>query len=189
MIGAIILAAGDSKRFGQPKQLMLLDGRPMLQQTIDRVSAARVDDLVIVLGAGAAAIRKQIHGRTVTNDRYTDGLSTSLHAGLRELTGAEAVVVALGDQPFVRSRTIDALIDEYRRTRAKIVVPSFRGVRGNPVVIDRSLFPRLMQIRGDVGCRAIFGEAGVHEVAVGDEGVTQDIDTMEDFECRTRHSS
>ena len=183
MIMAIILAAGESKRFGKTKQLMPLDGKPMLQQTIDRIAQSKVDDV-------AGEIQKHVRGRVIVNPDYANGMSTSLHAGLRALPAkAEAVIIALGDQPFVESKTINALVDEYRRSGAKVIVPTFSGQRGNPVLVDASLFPRLMQIRGDVGCRAIFGEVSVGELPVADAGVAQDIDTMEDFECRTRHSS
>jgi len=115
-------------------------------------------------------------------------MSTSLQAGLRSLPAdAEAVVVVLGDQPFVEPATIDALLDEYRRSRATIVLPTYDGRRGNPVLIDRSLFARAMELRGDVGFRAIFGQ--VAEVPVNDRGVIEDIDTIEDFECLTKPSS
>ena len=190
MIAAIILAAGEAKRFGQTKQLVPLDGKPMLQQTIDRIAQSKVDAVVIVLGANAAEIQKHVRGRAIVNPDYAKGMSTSLHAGLRALPAkTEAVIIALGDQPFVESKTITALVDEYRRSGAKIIVPTFNGQRGNPVLVDASLFPRLMQIGGDVGCRAIFGELSVSELPVTDAGIAQDIDTMEDFECRTRHSS
>jgi molybdenum cofactor cytidylyltransferase len=192
-ISAIVLAAGQATRFGQCKQLMMLDGKPLLRHTLDRVNESKVDDVVVVLGAFADAIQRQIRfgkERVVINHDFELGMSTSLHAGLRALApGTNAVVIALGDQPFVTSATIDNLIDAYGRSRSKIIVPTFNGQRGNPVLVDQSLFPRMMEIRGDVGCRAIFTAVPVAELAVDDAGVTADIDTMEDFECRMRHSS
>ena len=190
MIAAIILAAGEAKRFGQTKQLMPLNGKPLLQHTIDVVTESKADDVCVVLGANAEAIASQIRANVVINHDYTKGMSTSLQAGLRAIDrDAEAAIIALGDQPFIASKTIDALIDEYRRSHTPIVVPTYNGSRGNPVLIDRSLFARALELRGDVGFRAVFGRDNVAEVPVSDPGVAIDIDTMEDFECRTRHSS
>ena len=193
MITAIILAAGEGSRFGKCKQLMPLNGKPLLQHALDRINESVVDDVVVVLGAFADEIQKQIKfdgERIVINPDYERGMSTSLQTGLRALAGdAEAAIIALGDQPFVEAKTIDALVDEYRQSQSPIVVPTYDGRRGNPVLIDRSLFERALEIRGDVGFRAVFGKDNVAEVPVSDSGVIIDIDTMEDFECRTRHSS
>ncbi|MDQ6802312.1 MAG: nucleotidyltransferase family protein [Acidobacteriota bacterium] len=192
MITAIVLAAGQGSRLGKRKQLMPLNGKPLLQHALDRVNESAVDDIVVVLGAFADEIRKQIkfnRERIVINPDYERGMSTSLQAGLRAVGDAEAAIIALGDQPFVEAKTIDALVEEYRRSQSPIVVPTYDGRRGNPVLIDRSLFERAMEIRGDVGFRAVFGKDKVAEVPVSDSGVIIDIDTMEDFECRTRHSS
>jgi molybdenum cofactor cytidylyltransferase len=193
MIAAIVLAAGQGSRFGKCKQLMPLDGKPLLQHTLDHLNESRIDDIVVVLGAFAEEIREQIRfdrERIVINPDFERGMSTSLQAGLRAIDrNAEAAVIALGDQPFVEAKTIDALLDEYRRSQSPIVVPTYNGRRGNPVLIDRSLFERALEIRGDVGFRAVFGKEDVAEVPVSDSGVIIDIDTMEDIECRMRHSS
>src|SRR5438093_975051 len=172
---------------------MPLNGKPLLQYALDRINESVVDEVIVVLGAFADEIQKQIKfdgERIVINSDYERGMSTSLQTGLRAVAGdAEAAIIALGDQPFVESKTIDALVDEYRQSQSPIVVPTYDGRRGNPVLIDRSLFERALQIRGDVGFRAVFGKDNVAEVPVSDSGVIIDIDTMEDFECRTRHSS
>jgi molybdenum cofactor cytidylyltransferase len=193
VIAAIVLAAGQGTRFGKCKQLMPLDGKPLLQHTLERVNESEIDEVVVVLGAFAEEIQKQIQfdkERIVINPDFERGMSTSLQAGLRSIDrSADAVVIALGDQPFVEAKTIDALLDEYRRSRSRIVVPTYNGRRGNPVLIDRSLFERALEIRGDVGFRAVFGKEDVAEVPVSDSGVIIDIDTMEDIECRMRRSS
>jgi len=109
-------------------------------------------------------------------------MSTSLQAGLRALrSNTEAAIIVLGDQPFVTAATIDALVDEYLRAKPSVVVPTFNGFRGNPVLVDASLFAEMMAIRGDIGCRAIFGDHSVTKVAVDDRGVVEDIDTPEDI--------
>ena len=90
-------------------------------------------------------------------------------------------MIVLADQPLVASRTLDLLIDEYRRSKPSVVIPTFHGFRGNPVIVDRSLFAEMMGIRGDIGCRSIFGNHPVHLLPVDDRGVVTDIDTPEDL--------
>jgi len=176
MISAIVLAAGQATRFGRPKQLVTL------QPVLDNLAQSKIDEVVVVLGAHADEIREQIQfgkARTVINPDYANGMSTSIQAGLRAID-ADAAMIVLADQPFVTPRTYDALIDEYRFRRG-VIIPTFNGVRGNPVIVDRSLFAEMMTIRGDVGCRSIFGEHPVHLLPVDDRGVVQDIDTPEDM--------
>src|SRR4051812_20601196 len=117
MISAIVLAAGEGTRFGQCKQLALLDGKPLLERTLDNLRASRITDVVVVLGAHAAQISSAIafpRERVVVNAEYGQGISTSIRAGLSMVDG-EAAMIVLGDQPFVRSDTLDALCDAYGR--------------------------------------------------------------------------
>ncbi len=188
MISAIVLAAGEAKRFGRCKQLMPLGEKSLLEHVLDNLRQSKVDDVVVVLGAHADEIQQRIHfdkERVVLNAHYADGMSTSIQAGLRALpAAAEAAMIVLADQPFLRSTTLDALVDEYRRTRASVVLPTYNGFRGNPVIVDRALFDEMMNIRGDVGCRSIFGDhaESIVKVAVDDPGVVTDIDTPEDLD-------
>jgi xanthine dehydrogenase accessory factor len=187
MISAIILAAGQASRFGQCKQLMPLGGKVLLQHVLDNLGASKVDDIVVILGARAAEIQETVtfgRARVVMNRDHAQGMSTSIQAGLRSLSPeTEAAMIVLADEPFVTTHTYDTLVDEYRAKRASVVVPTYQGFRGNPVVVDRSLFAEMMEIRGDIGCRAIFGEhpQSIVKVPVADRGVVTDIDTMEDF--------
>jgi hypothetical protein len=112
-------------------------------------------------------------------------MGNSLGAGVSALAEAtDAVLIVLADQPFVHSETYEQLIDQYRQSDAQIVIPTYRGFRGNPVLLDRSVFPEMMALSGDVGCRAIFGDHsdGITKVAVDDVGILLDIDTKDDFE-------
>ncbi len=182
MISAIVLAAGEARRFGECKQLARVDGKPLLQHVLDHLHASKIGDVVVVLGANADAIRQEIRfdgARVVMNPDYADGMSASIQAGLRAID-SDAAMIVLADQPFVMPRTFDALADEYERTRAKAVIPTYNGFRGNPVIVDRSLFAEMMEIRGDIGCRAIFGNHTPHRVAVDDSGVILDIDKPAD---------
>ena len=186
MISAIVLAAGGASRFGACKQLVPIDGKPLLEHVLETLRGTRVADVVVVLGANAAEIRERVRftsERLVLNRDHAAGMSSSIQAGLRAVT-ADAALIVLGDQPFVRPETIDRLIAEYERAHPKAVVPMYGDARGNPVIIDRSLFAETMQLRGDVGCRAILAkyERDVVKVAVDDRGVITDIDTAADLE-------
>ena len=181
---AIVLAAGQATRFGQCKQLMRLGEKALLQHVLDNLAQSKVDEVVVVLGARADEIREQIQfgkARLIMNPDYANGMSTSIQAGLRAID-SDAAMIVLADQPFVTSRTLDALVDEYRRTRASVLIPTYNGFRGNPVIVGKSLFPEMMEIRGDTGCRAIFGDHAVTKLAVDDRGVITDIDTMDDYD-------
>ena len=112
-------------------------------------------------------------------------MSTSLRAGLAALDkNIDAALIVLGDQPFIRPETLDRIIDQYRRSDAKIVIPVFQGFRGNPVLLDRSVFHEVMSLQGDIGCRAIFGNHldEIVKAEVDDRGILLDIDSKDDYE-------
>ena len=191
MIAAIVLAAGASSRMGRPKLTMPLDGVPMLGRVLETLRRSAVERVVVVLGAIEAAVRKHVRFEdevVVVNKGYEDGMSGSLRLGLENVGEADAVIIALGDQPFVLATTIDRLAAEYESSRARIVVPTFQGTRGNPVLFDRSTFPLIARIRGDVGARSVVQScaADVLEVEVADRGVLVDIDTPTDLRRESR---
>ena len=187
-IGAVILAAGMSSRMGEPKQLLRLRGKTLLEQVLDNARRAAVNEIVVVLGAVAEDIQQQVDLskiKVVTNRSYQQGMGTSLSAGLAALDPTvKAALILLGDQPFVRPATLDRICDEYRRSHAQIVIPHYNGFRGNPVLLDRSVFPEVLALSGDVGCRAIFGKhlEGIVKLPVDDVGILVDIDSKADFE-------
>ncbi len=187
-VAAVILAAGQSRRMGRPKQLVRVAGKTLLEHTIANVGATGVHEIALVLGAGADEIRNQLMlkgVKVVVNPEFQQGMGTSIGAGLRALSPtATAALIVLADQPFVQPATLDQLIACYAKEKPQIVIPVFKGFRGNPVLLDRSVFPEVMGLTGDVGCRAIFGEhtQGIHKLAVDDVGVLLDADTTADVE-------
>ena len=160
MIAGIVLAAGASLRFGAQKMLAPLAGKPLVRWTVEQVCASRVDEVLVVVGREADAVRAALAGlpvRFVDNPRYGLGMSTSVRAGVLALSPrTEAVVVVLGDQPSVTAGIIDQLIDHRRTAGSRITAPTYDGVRGNPVLFDASLLPDLLSIGGDIGARAII---------------------------------
>jgi len=190
-VGAIVLAAGRSTRMGEAKQLLRLGDSSVLGKTLESVRAAGVDDVILVLGSSAQTIRQQlpISGigglKVVVNQDYEQGMASSLREGLSALDPqTDAALIVLADQPFVRPETLDRIIDRYRGSNAQIVIPLYKGFRGNPVLLDRSVFPEVMALDGDVGCRAIFGThlEGIVKVEVDDVGILLDIDNKDDYE-------
>lgn len=187
MIAGIILAAGSSSRMGQPKQLLDWGGRPLVRVIAATALTAALDE-VIVVTAGAdtavAAALADLPLRIVPNSRAEEGLSTSLRASIAALSaGVAAALILLGDQPFVTVAIIKALVDAWRDRRAPVVAPVFAGVRGNPVLFDRSVFAELLTIEGDQGARGVIARdpARVHLVYFDDERPLLDIDTPEAY--------
>lgn len=161
MIAGILLAAGASRRFGSQKLLAQVGGVPLVRRTADELRATSLDEIVVVVGSDAAAVRAALAGldvRTVTNADYAAGMSSSLRTGLMALSPAvEAVVVALADQPGVGVDIVGRLLERYRAGRSAIVAPVYRGgVRGNPVLFDRALFAELREVTGDEGGRSVI---------------------------------
>jgi molybdenum cofactor cytidylyltransferase len=188
---AVVLAAGSSSRMGEAKQLLPLADSTVLERTLGNLIDSNVGEIVLVLGSSAESIRERLaespvrHLRILVNPDYGQGMATSLRAGLAVLDkDIKAALIVLADQPFVRAETFDRIIDQYRRSDAQIVIPMFQGFRGNPVLLDRSVFLEVMALRGDIGCRAIFGNHLDRTVKeeVNDIGILLDIDNKDDYE-------
>jgi molybdenum cofactor cytidylyltransferase len=173
---------------GSLKQLLPLGGRTLLENVLKNLRESQVDEIVLVLGFSADAIREKIPldgVKVIVNEEYVEGMGTSLRTGIAQVSPeADAALVVLADQPFVQPGTIDQLIRVYREQKPQIVIPMYRGFRGNPVLLDRSVFPELLGLAGDIGCRAIFGDhtENILKAPVDDIGVLLDIDTPLDFE-------
>ncbi len=188
MIAGIILAAGQSRRLGRPKQLLSLSGEPLIRVTVRRVLASILDQIVLVVGDDAEKIITSVADlpvRVVVNPDAASGQSTSLRAGLSALPpDTEAVVFLLGDQPEVDPCVIDALIAAWRDDRSLVIAPRYPEGMGNPILFDRQVFPELVSLEGDVGARAVVlahQKAGDLElVSVGGHRPS-DVDTESDY--------
>jgi molybdenum cofactor cytidylyltransferase len=187
-VSAIILAAGTSTRMGQAKQLLPLADTTVLAQTLKNTRDAGMHEIVLVLGSSAEAIRHQLPLlglKLVVNPEYQQGIASSLRLGICALDPhSDATLIILGDQPFTRPETLEQIAEAYYRSRAPIVIPSYQGTRGNPVLLDRSVFAEAMALQGDTGCRALFGNylEKIMNVEVEDSGVLLDIDNPEDYQ-------
>lgn len=190
MLSAILLAAGQSKRMGKPKQLMPMGKSTLLEQAIDNLLNSLVDETIVVVGHKAEEITRAIASRPVKimlNHNYPQGMSTSIIAGLilADPT-SKAVMLALGDQPLVESGTINQIIDAFNKNDKGIAVPTYRGKRGHPIIFDIKYKAELMELEGDIGGREIIKNHpdDVLEVAVDSESVISDIDTEDDYQSQ-----
>ncbi len=186
MIAGIVLAAGRSARLGRPKQLLPYRGRPLLEWALAAMAAATVDPVLVVLGHEAERVLREVdlHGaRVVVNDRYAEGLSTSLQAGLAALDEAvEAAVISVGDQPLLAGETIDALVAASRESGDKIVAADYGDHRGTPLLLHRDLWSLAATIRGDQGARALLRAYDGPIAAVPVPAASAaDVDTWDDY--------
>jgi CTP:molybdopterin cytidylyltransferase MocA len=182
-VGGLVLAAGGGRRFGSPKQLALLDGRPLLEHALLAMATAkRVGHTVVVLGCHADEIlaRVELHGaEPVICAGWEEGQAASLRAGLQALAAAsDAIVVTLGDQPAIDARAIDRVVNA-RDGVSAAVRAAYGGRPGHPVLIEHELFERVAGLEGDEGARRLLSGVAVALVdcdGLGDDG---DVDTVE----------
>lgn len=184
-VAALVLAAGQSRRMGGPNKLLAeIGGKPLVRRVVEQALASRAKPVVVVTGHQREQVEAALAGVPVTfahNPAYAEGLSTSLKAGIAALPKeADAAVVCLGDMPQVDANLINRLSDAFDPERgALIVVPTFEGKRGNPVLWARRFFPELSALQGDVGARHLIGAYAdaLVEVAADNRGVFVDVDT------------
>jgi molybdenum cofactor cytidylyltransferase len=186
-IEGILLAAGESRRMGFPKPLLEITGTSFLARTAGLMLQA-ADRVIIVLGAHADRIRPAVPDderiEVAYNASYVNGQLSSLKAGIKALRAeTRAVLVHLADHPLVGLATFGAVVQEYARSRKPIVIASYQGRRGHPVVFDRTLFSELLAAPEDQGARAVVNAdpGRVSYAAVEDPGTLLDLDTPADL--------
>jgi molybdenum cofactor cytidylyltransferase len=179
VIGGLVLAAGAGRRFGSSKQLAELDGRPLLEHSIQRLAASPVERVVVVLGAGAEQVIARVDpqgAELVVCERWDEGQSASLACGLGRLSDCEAVVITLGDQPRLAPASIERVL-EARAEGVDAVRATYGGVPGHPVLLERHLFDRMRDVSGDHGARHLLQSVHTVEVPCDDLGGGEDVDT------------
>jgi molybdenum cofactor cytidylyltransferase len=187
-LAGIILAAGASKRFGKPKQLLDWKGQPFVRAVAQTALQAGLSPLVVVTGANAEQVETALHDLNVLivrNNNWQSGQGSSVREGLRALSSAPApggVVFLLADQPQVTHTVIQALREKHAEGLYPIVAPLVMDRRANPVLFDRSTFPDLLTIEGDSGGRAIFHKHRVEYLPWYDDRLLLDVDTPEQYE-------
>lgn len=184
-VAGLVLAAGAGRRFGGPKQLALLGGRPLLEHALAAVTAVEgLDRVVVVLGARAGEVLAAVdlHGaEPVVCEGWGEGQAASLRAGVAAVGDTGAVLVALGDQPFITPHVITGVLDR-RAAPYAAVRATYHGVPGHPVLLERAVLDRVPGLRGDVGARDLLGDLAVREWECAHLCDPTDIDTPEQLE-------
>lgn len=188
-MAAIVLAAGGSRRLGQPKQLLMHGGETLIERAIRLAGEAGAAPVLIVLGANCEIISTSVNLKSaiaVVNDRWEQGISTSIHAGLKALdvvapSAAGALILAC-DQPRLTADHLRALMEAFSaQAEPSIVASSYVGAVGVPAVFPRGAFPSLRALHGDKGARALLVEPPCPLVAVPFAGGEVDIDEPGDL--------
>ena len=187
MITAIILAAGESKRMGQPKMLMPWGKSTVLQTVISTLQTAGMNDILVVTG-GAHKQVEMLIGRsvqTVFNEKYAQGeMLSSLQIGLvAKKHEASAALICLGDQPQVQVRSVQRILQEFKETKSPIIVPSYQMKRGHPWLVARELWDELLKMHALETLWEFLNRhtKNIRYVELDTLSTLQDIDTPDDY--------
>lgn len=186
MIAALLLAAGSARRFGAPKLLQDLGGKSVVRWSTEALIGAPVDEILVVVPPEHRQLQRALAGlpvRYVVNFGADSGIGSSIACGVSALRAdTDAVLVALADEPRTPRAAITRVYDRYREGGVSIVVPTYEGIRGHPVLFDRSVFSEVRLLGGDVGARALT-EREPERAAFVEVGVAKpiDVDTPADL--------
>lgn len=191
-VGAIVLAAGKSRRMGTAKALLELQGKPLFRHAVDRAFANQLEPILLIAGEHGEAFR-QVTSPTfpveiLHNPDYETGMASSLRVGIMAVRGrVDAALVFLADQPLVPDEVVRSLIETYQvgfDKGVRIVRPVYAGMAGHPVLFDASLFDELEEVTGDQGGKEVIGrhKQQLATVAFENEQWGKDIDTPEEYQ-------
>jgi molybdenum cofactor cytidylyltransferase len=188
----IILAAGESTRFGRPKQLLRLKDRYLIEWVLDAALDSELSRIILVLGYAHKKIQQALgkklrHAKLQieVNPHYQKGQSHSLQVGLSTVINTfPAVMFLLADQPLVDAATINCLLNKFGSEDKDICIPTFHGKRGNPSIFSQKFYKHIMEIKGDIGARQIVKThpERVLEIEIKNPLFFLDVDTPADFE-------
>lgn len=189
MISAIILAAGQSRRMGQPKMLLPWGKATVIEHVITTFLNAGIEEIVVVTGGSRELVEKataQYPVRRIHNNEYASGeMLSSLQCGLRGMPDrVQATLVGLGDQPQVQESSVQDVVAGYQKSKSTLAVPSFQMRRGHPWLVARPLWDELLQMKPPESARDFLNRhAGeIHYVNVNSPSILADLDTPEDYQ-------
>ena len=185
----VLLAAGASSRLGQPKQLLVHDGKTLLQHSLEVAYASGVAPVIIVLGANGGVIKNEIStgdAIVVVNAEWEEGMASSIRSGIKTFVEmhplAEGLILMVCDQPYVSASLIDDLVAAHYDTGKPIVASGYADTVGPPTLFHKSIFPELLQLKGDIGARSVLNKHPEETEVISFPQGHLDIDTKEDFE-------
>ncbi|MCJ2164729.1 MULTISPECIES: nucleotidyltransferase family protein [unclassified Pseudodesulfovibrio] len=186
-VSGIILAAGKAARMGRDKLSLPFRGLPLLQHVVNAARNSALQDVTVVLPKGAELRRTvDLSGCNVVTSVHRDmGQAESLKTGLRSVMDhADGCMALLGDQPLITASAIDMLIGAFAQQPECWVAPVQEGMRGNPITIPSSWFPKVFELEGDTGARPLFGSPGLalRLVRIHEVGPFIDVDTEQQYQ-------
>ena len=187
MISAILLAAGLSKRMdGENKLAKKIQDIPLIKHSVKNILASSIDELIVILGYQKEIIEKIIDKneriKFAFNGNFENGMASSIKTGLNNLSEkTEAFFICLGDMPMVNSDVYNQLIQS--KNNKEIIVPTYKGQQGNPILFSKSIKEKIMTIQGDVGAKKILelNKNKILNVEVGNLGIRKGFNTKDDF--------
>jgi len=187
MISAILLAAGQSKRMGKENKLIkTINQIPIIKHAIENIMSSSIDELIIVVGYQKEKIEKLIDKnkkiKIVFNENFENGMSSSIKKGLNHLSiKTEKFFICLGDMPHVNQKIYDQLIGV--KSNKEIIVPTYKGKQGNPVLFSISFKNIIMGIKGDMGAKKILeiNKNKIFMLEINDQSIVQDFNTKDSF--------
>lgn len=189
MISAIILAAGRSRRMGQPKMLLPWGQRTVIEHVVTTFLSAGIEDIVVITGSVSEQVEKAIDGypvRKLYNRNYAAGeMLSSVQCGLVGMPErARATLIGLGDQPQVQAGSVRLICDVHRQTNSKLVVPSFGRRRGHPWLVERSLWKEILALQPPATPRDFLNghAAQIRYIDMDSPTILSDLDTPEDYQ-------
>jgi molybdenum cofactor cytidylyltransferase len=186
-ISAILLGAGKSKRMGVDKLSLPWGRETVLNRCLETLLKSEVKEVIVVLSPRNKMLKvlpRRRKVKAVVNPLFRKGMSTSIHRGLQTIhSNRQGILIALGDQPYLKARTINVLIHAFEKGSEGIIIPSFQGRMGHPVIFHQKYKKELLSLKGDVGGRSIIERhpEDVRLVPVKSIGVVKDIDTWQDY--------
>jgi molybdenum cofactor cytidylyltransferase len=181
----VVLAAGASRRFGSPKQLVRIAGRPLLHTVVSRAVEIAGHSVTVVLGSGAvelSALLRHSPASILVNRNWEEGIGSSIRTAVGRLPGSCAgVLIALADQAAVTTEDLRRLAGSWRAHPDHIVAAQYAGITGVPAVFPAWCFPELIELRGDQGAQFLFHRHTERTLRVPIPGAALDIDTPEDL--------
>ena len=183
LIRACVLAAGTSSRFGATKLVQLLRGRPLVQHALLAAGGACGEEVYLVIGHDQESVLTASAGlcnNVVVNTDYQDGIGTSIAAGVRACeSGADAVIILLGDQPLITTEHLSSLIDHWSGADNQIVASVFEGIKGPLILFPRKAFVAMSELGGDSGAKSLLADASFDVCTVDCPQAGIDVDTPE----------
>ena len=184
-IAAIVLAAGSSERMGESNKLLeQVDGHPLLAWVIDEILASAITNIFVVTGFEHKRVETALDDYPITplyNPDFSTGIASSIRTGITNLPeGIGGVMVFLGDMPLISRNLIGELILRFDPPAGRsIIVPTYRGRRGNPILWSRDLFDKMRNLKGDRGARTLFKQHKklIYELPVMTQSIIKDVDT------------